>query len=130
MNEPPILAIDVDGVISLFGFEAPPPATTVSWHLIDGTPHCISLAAGERLRRLDEAFELVWATGWEEKETGDQRSTKRRSRRGERGTRAIGSLTVAGLRVVALHIEALAIGAGPETFEVGVQAAGDRLTFD
>ena len=67
MNEPPILAIDVDGVISLFGFEAPPPATTVSWHLIDGTPHCISLAAGERLRRLDGAFELVWATGWQDR---------------------------------------------------------------
>ncbi len=67
MNEPPILAIDVDGVISLFGFEVPPPATTVSWHLIDGTPHCISLAAGERLRRLATAFELVWATGWQDR---------------------------------------------------------------
>ena len=29
--------------------------------------HCISLAAGERLLRLAEHFELVWATGWEEK---------------------------------------------------------------
>jgi hypothetical protein len=29
--------------------------------------HCISLVAGDRLNRLGEHFELVWATGWEEK---------------------------------------------------------------
>ena len=29
--------------------------------------HCISLAAGERLRRLAEHYELVWATGWEDR---------------------------------------------------------------
>ncbi len=29
--------------------------------------HCISLVAGDRLKRLEEQFELVWATGWEEK---------------------------------------------------------------
>jgi hypothetical protein len=29
--------------------------------------HCISLSAGERLRRLGEHYELVWATGWEDK---------------------------------------------------------------
>lgn len=29
--------------------------------------HCIDLACGPRLDRLSEAFELVWATGWEEK---------------------------------------------------------------
>ena len=67
VNEPPILAVDVDGVISLFGFEVPPPPSTVAWHLIDGTPHCISLAAGERLGRLASRFELVWATGWQDR---------------------------------------------------------------
>lgn len=67
MNEPPILAVDVDGVISLFGFETPPPAASASWHLIDGTPHCISIAAGERLRRLATSFDLVWATGWQDR---------------------------------------------------------------
>jgi hypothetical protein len=30
-------------------------------------PHRISLVAGERLRRLSESFELVWASGWEDK---------------------------------------------------------------
>ena len=29
--------------------------------------HCISLVAGERLRRLAEHYELVWATGWEDR---------------------------------------------------------------
>jgi hypothetical protein len=30
-------------------------------------PHCISLVCGERLLRLSERFELVWASGWEDK---------------------------------------------------------------
>ncbi len=67
MNQKPVLAIDVDGVISLFGFEAPPPAETARFELIDGTPHCISLAAGERLNRLAGRFEMVWATGWQDR---------------------------------------------------------------
>jgi hypothetical protein len=66
-GEGPLLAVDVDGVISLFGFEPgledPPGELT----LIDGMLHCISLGAGERLRRLAEHYELVWATGWEER---------------------------------------------------------------
>src|SRR5436309_2060028 len=62
----PLLFVDVDGVISVFGFEAgtPPPG---SFHSIDGILHCISDSAGEHLARLAERFDLVWATGWEEK---------------------------------------------------------------
>jgi hypothetical protein len=63
----PILAVDVDGVISIFGFEQPPPPEDARFELVDGMMHCISLHAGSRLRRLAEHFELVWATGWEEK---------------------------------------------------------------
>jgi hypothetical protein len=63
----PILAVDVDGVISLFGFDEPPPSREARFELVDGMVHCISLAAGERLNRLGEAYELVWATGWEQK---------------------------------------------------------------
>lgn len=63
----PILAIDVDGVISLFGFESPPPPEVARFELVDGTPHCISIAAAERIRRLGSQFELVWATGWQER---------------------------------------------------------------
>lgn len=62
----PVLFVDVDGVISLFGFKAdaelPGP-----FHWIDGIAHCIPPESGPRLVRLADGFELVWATGWEEK---------------------------------------------------------------
>jgi hypothetical protein len=63
----PVLAVDVDGVISLFGFDEPPDRTIARFELIDGMVHCISLASGERLLRLAEHYELIWATGWEER---------------------------------------------------------------
>jgi hypothetical protein len=65
-DERPVLAVDVDGVISLFGFE-PLTEAPGEFHLIDGIPHCISREAGERLLRLADHYELVWATGWEER---------------------------------------------------------------
>ena len=48
--EPPILLIDVDGVLSLFGFDhvAPPPGFPV---LVDGTPHWLSSDTGPLLIR-------------------------------------------------------------------------------
>ena len=61
----PILAVDVDGVISLFGFDEPPSPDVARFELIDGMVHCISNGAGERLGRLAVHFDLVWATGWE-----------------------------------------------------------------
>jgi hypothetical protein len=61
----PLLAVDIDGVISLFGWEEQPPHTRLQ--LVDGVPHCISLPVGDRLLRLSERFELVWASGWEDK---------------------------------------------------------------
>ncbi len=62
----PVLFVDVDGVISLFGFDQRErPAG--SFHSIDGIPHLIGSSAAERLGRLLPRFELVWATGWEEK---------------------------------------------------------------
>jgi len=62
----PILLVDVDGVISLFGFTSSDrPAGT--WVIVDGSPHLISAAAAEHLQTLSVDFELVWCTGWEEK---------------------------------------------------------------
>jgi hypothetical protein len=61
----PLLAVDIDGVVSLFGWEERPAHTQLQ--LVDGIPHCISLAVGTRLSRLSENFELVWASGWEDK---------------------------------------------------------------
>ena len=61
--EKPLLFVDVDGVLSLFGFdELPGPR---SW--VDGVAHWIPPESGPRLVRLAERFDLVWATGWEEK---------------------------------------------------------------
>ena len=47
MSQRPLLAVDVDGVISLFGFDEPPDRNVASFELIDGMVHCISRAAGE-----------------------------------------------------------------------------------
>lgn len=65
-EDQPILFLDVDGVISLFGFPegAPPPGR---FHWVDGIVHCIGAECGSRLARLRDRFELVWASGWEEK---------------------------------------------------------------
>lgn len=65
MASRPLLTVDIDGVISLFGFEERPPHTQLQ--LVDGVPHCISLPVGDRLLRLSERFELIWASGWEDK---------------------------------------------------------------
>jgi hypothetical protein len=62
-----MLAVDVDGVISLFGFDEPPDRNVARFELIDGMVHCISIGAGERLQRLAEHYDLVWATGWEDR---------------------------------------------------------------
>lgn len=63
----PILAVDIDGVISLFGFDEPPDGSEARFELVDGMVHCISLAAGKRLKRLEQHYDLIWASGWEAK---------------------------------------------------------------
>lgn len=62
----PLLLIDIDGVISLFGFEAE-ARPEGSFHWIDGIPHFLSTAAAEHLLSLVSVFELTWCSGWEEK---------------------------------------------------------------
>jgi hypothetical protein len=65
-DDRPILFVDVDGVLSVFGFDTagdlPGP-----FHWVDGIAHCIPPHTGPLLERLAERYELVWATGWEEK---------------------------------------------------------------
>jgi hypothetical protein len=67
MRQPPILFVDVDGVISLFGFTPGAGTLPGPLHWIDGAAHCIPDEVGARLRSVAEEFELVWATGWEER---------------------------------------------------------------
>ena len=65
--ERPILALDVDGVISLFGFDGPLDEVPGRFHLIDGIAHCIPEGVGPRIARLADRFDIVWATGWEDR---------------------------------------------------------------
>ncbi len=58
----PLLLVDVDGVLSLFGFEPPAPAGVV-WTTVDGLPHALSRPAGARLARLSGTFDCAWCTG-------------------------------------------------------------------
>jgi len=61
--------VDIDGVISLFG--GPPIGSAAerlgSFHSIDGIPHFLSAIAAAHLLELAISFDLVWASGWEEK---------------------------------------------------------------
>jgi len=63
---PPLLLIDIDGVISLFGFDAARPPDG-RFLLVDGIPHFLSASAAGLLAGLAGDFELVWCSGWEEK---------------------------------------------------------------
>jgi hypothetical protein len=71
--------VDIDGVISLFGRwergaweqdgRRHPDDRSVdgSLHSIDGTPHFLSSTAAAHLLELSTLFDLVWASGWEER---------------------------------------------------------------
>jgi hypothetical protein len=66
-SDRPVLALDVDGVISLFGFEGPISEARGRFHLINGMAHCIPDGIGGMLERLASSYEIVWATGWEDR---------------------------------------------------------------
>jgi hypothetical protein len=70
--------VDIDGVISLFGGwrqsgradrdgMSDGGQLDGSFHSIDGTPHFLSSTAAAHLLDLSSVFELVWASGWEER---------------------------------------------------------------
>jgi hypothetical protein len=61
----PLLMVDIDGVLSLFGFGE--PDVEGSFHSIDGIPHFLSATAAAHLLALAGRYEPVWASGWEEK---------------------------------------------------------------
>jgi HAD domain in Swiss Army Knife RNA repair proteins len=66
MQAKPLLLVDIDGVVSLWGFplDVRPPG---AFAVIDGIPHFLSTRAAEHLLALAPAFALVWCSGWEEK---------------------------------------------------------------
>jgi hypothetical protein len=62
----PILLVDIDGVLSLYGFP-PDKRPDGAWLTVDGISHYLSAAGGEHLQELASDYELVWCSGWEEK---------------------------------------------------------------
>jgi hypothetical protein len=66
MQADPVLFVDIDGVISLWDFDtnARPEG---DFHNVEGVLHFLSAGAGDHLLALSERFELVWASGWEDK---------------------------------------------------------------
>jgi HAD domain in Swiss Army Knife RNA repair proteins len=66
----PLLMVDIDGVLSLFGSAEAPPwggGAEGAFHTIDGIPHFLSRTAAAHLLGLGADYDLVWASGWEEK---------------------------------------------------------------
>jgi len=70
-SDRPLLMVDIDGVVSLFGAfahaRAGPRELDGSFHSIEGIPHFLSSTAAAHLLDLRTHFDLVWASGWEEK---------------------------------------------------------------
>jgi HAD domain in Swiss Army Knife RNA repair proteins len=63
--ERPLLLVDVDGVLSLFGTGVDHDVCLPT--LVDGMPHFLSRPAATALTRLANRFECVWCTGWEDR---------------------------------------------------------------
>jgi hypothetical protein len=67
----PLLMVDIDGVISLFGVHRSEAGQHErpdgSFHSIEGIPHFLSSTATAHLLALSVVFEPIWCSGWEEK---------------------------------------------------------------
>jgi hypothetical protein len=63
----PLLFVDIDGVLSLWGFGMDEWPNDGAWHQIDGVSHFLSARAARHLQALCAPYEPVWCSGWEEK---------------------------------------------------------------
>jgi len=61
----PLLLVDVDGVLSVFGPDVDRDACIPA--LVDGIPHFLSRSAAGALARIAPLFQCVWCTGWEDR---------------------------------------------------------------
>jgi hypothetical protein len=67
LSSKPLLFVDIDGVVSLWGFAMDEWPNEGAWHRIDGMSHFLSARAARHLQALCERFDPVWCSGWEEK---------------------------------------------------------------
>lgn len=67
MRRKPLLFIDIDGVLSLFGFPPHDVPSQCSWRQVDGIVHLLSHDAARNLLELLPAFDPVWCSGWEDR---------------------------------------------------------------
>ena len=63
----PLLFVDIDGVLSLFGFCSIKVPERCTWHQVDGILHLLSQEAAGHLLDLADVFELVWCSGWKDR---------------------------------------------------------------
>lgn len=61
-----MLLVDIDGVISLWGF-ASDERPAGAWHNVEGIGHFLSSTAAAHLHELARSFDPVWCSGWEER---------------------------------------------------------------
>jgi hypothetical protein len=66
VSDRPLLMVDIDGVLSLWGFPLG-AAPEGSLRFVDGIPHFLSVVAARHLLALVPDFDLVWCSGWEER---------------------------------------------------------------
>lgn len=66
-RDKPLLFVDIDGVLSLFGFDPSAVPARCSWHQVDGIVHLLSHDAAEHLHALDGLYEVVWCSGWKDR---------------------------------------------------------------
>ncbi|HEY1674487.1 MAG TPA: HAD domain-containing protein [Streptosporangiaceae bacterium] len=63
---PPLLVLDVDGVLNPFAAPAPPPGFAAHELFAGEEPVRVCAGHGDWLRELGSRFSLVWATAWGE----------------------------------------------------------------
>jgi hypothetical protein len=67
VSRKPLLFVDIDGVLSLWGFDMDGWPSDGAWHQVDGVSHFLSARAARHLQALCARFDPVWCSGWEEK---------------------------------------------------------------
>lgn len=66
-HDKPVLFVDIDGVVSLFGFPSNAVPARCVWHQVDGVIHLLSHEAADHLLVLAGLYEIVWCSGWEDR---------------------------------------------------------------